>query len=232
MNTATLPANISIGSVQIHQHNGLYSLNDLHKASGGEAKHQPSLFVRLDTTQALIQQIHSTDMQSAAINTINGGKHRGTYACRELVIAYAAWISAEFHLRVIRVFLDSVDAQRAALPPPVPTKTLTFTVPVGETGQRWLLHVDRQGREIVTPLSVETHIATPAEIVNVLMKSPLDLNLTHEQQLTIVSACLRTLNQSAASSALRLGIKPAVPSKASQGSFALFGRPSRTGATA
>jgi len=85
---------------------------------------------------------------------------------------------------------------------------------------------------VVTPLSPDTHIATPAEIVNVLMKSPLDLNLTHEQQLTIVSACLRNLNQTAASSALRLGIKPAVPSRTSQGSFALFGRPSRTGAAA
>jgi hypothetical protein len=36
------------------------------------------------------------------------GAHGGTYACRELVIAYAAWIDAKFHLRVLRVFLASV----------------------------------------------------------------------------------------------------------------------------
>jgi len=238
MNTVTIPATVSIGSVQIHQHGGLYSLNDLHQASGGEEKHQPAKFMRLDTTCALIAEIsNSPDVANnnpnagiSAFKTTRG-KYGGTYACRELVIAYAAWISAEFHLRVIRVFLDSVDTQRAHLPPPVPTKTLTFTVPVGEIGHRWLLHTDRQGSEIVTPLSPDTHIATPAELVNVLMKSPPDLNLTHEQQLTIVSACLRNLNQSAASSALRLGIKPAVPSRTSQGAFALFGRPA-TGASA
>jgi len=109
------------------------------------------------------------------------------------VIAYAAWISAEFHLRVIRVFLDSVDAQRAALPRPIPTRTLTFTVPVNERGQRWLLHTDRHGREIVTPLSPETHIATPERLVKMLVKSPADLNLSSEQYLTVIGAGLRHL---------------------------------------
>ena len=93
---------LTIGSSAIRQINGLYSLNDLHKASGNLPKHQPALFIRLDQTQALIAEINSTDMQSLETRE---GRNGGTYACKELVIAYAAWISPAFHLKVIRVFL-------------------------------------------------------------------------------------------------------------------------------
>lgn len=131
---------LTILSNPIRQLNGLYSLNDLHKASGGKNRHRPAFFMRLDTTQELIAEIetaqicavktqegnHSSDVRSeeiqcadmhsaeieqtpemvSASKVINGGVNRGTYACRELVIAYAAWISAAFHLKVIRVFLN------------------------------------------------------------------------------------------------------------------------------
>jgi len=202
MNTENLPANISIGSVQIHQNQGLYSLNDLHQASGGEEKHQPAKFMRLDTTRALIVEIsNSPDVanknlipQICAFKTTRG-KYGGTYACRELVIAYAAWISAEFHLRVIRVFLESVTpAQPQPLPPPPPrTRTLTFTVPEGDTGARWLLHTDRMGREIVTPLSPDTHIATPERLVKLFIQKPAGLHMTPEQHMTIIGASLHHL---------------------------------------
>ena len=96
---------LSIGDIAVRQLNGLFSLNDLHKAAGGEAKHQPALFMRMEQTQALIAEIgNSTDSQSFKTKE---GRNGGTYACRELVIAYAAWISAAFHLKVIRVFLDA-----------------------------------------------------------------------------------------------------------------------------
>ncbi len=94
---------LTLGNITIRQLNGLFSLNDLHKAAGGEAKHQPALFMRMEQTQALITEIgNSTDSQSFKTKE---GRNGGTYACRELVIAYAAWISAAFHLKVIRVFL-------------------------------------------------------------------------------------------------------------------------------
>jgi len=194
MNTATLPANISIGSVQIHQHGGLYSLNDLHKASGGEERHKPVHFFKNAQTQSLIAELHK--VENPTFKTTRG-KYASTYACKELVIAYAAWISAEFHLRVIRVFLDSVNsmpAQPQPLPPPPPrTRTLTFTVPEGETGARWLLHTDRMGREIVTPLSPDTHIATPERLVKMFIQKPAGLNMTPEQHMTIIGASLHHL---------------------------------------
>lgn len=94
---------LTLGAITVRQHNGLYSLNDLHQAAGGEEKTAPNKFIRLDQTQALIAEIKSADSQNCLES--RRGNNGGTYACRELVIAYAAWISAAFHLKVIRVFL-------------------------------------------------------------------------------------------------------------------------------
>lgn len=77
---------LTILTTKIRQIDGLYSLNDLHKAAGGKDKHKPLNFLRLDTTQALIKEIQFSEMRSAS-KTINGGPQRGTYVCRELIIA-------------------------------------------------------------------------------------------------------------------------------------------------
>lgn len=90
----------------IQEFNGLYSLNDLHKASGNENRHEPNRFMRNQQTQALIHEIESDNQ--IAYHTVKGnysdGAKQGTYACRELVYAYAMWISPKFHLMVIRAF--------------------------------------------------------------------------------------------------------------------------------
>ena len=113
---------LTIAGTAVRQMNGLYSLNDLHKASGAEAKHQPGYFMRRDETQALIAEVDiSPDSEGLANSAksqsiqIKEGRGGGTYACKELVIAYAAWISAAFHLKVIRVFLDAVQPAAPAV---------------------------------------------------------------------------------------------------------------------
>lgn len=109
--------NMMVGDAVVSIQGGLYSLNDLHRASGGEAKHQPANFLRLDTTQKLIEEIteeisQSSDVRSA-LRVINGGDQRGTYVCKELVYAYAMWVSAAFNLRVIRAFDAGISAAPA-----------------------------------------------------------------------------------------------------------------------
>ena len=95
--------NISISDVVIRQtDNQLYNLNDLHKAAGKEARHEPYNWLRLQQTQELIAEIEAQG--GVAVTTSQGGKNRGTFVCKELVYAYATWISAKFFLLVIRTF--------------------------------------------------------------------------------------------------------------------------------
>ena len=108
----------TLGEIAVRQLNGLFSLNDLHRAAGAARRHEPARFIRLDGTKALIAELGaypemgtpSTNSQTP-MRVINDGENNGTYACRELVIAYAAWISAAFHLKVIRVFLAATTPQ-------------------------------------------------------------------------------------------------------------------------
>src|SRR5260364_102262 len=91
---------------------GRYCLNDLYRAAGWEDRHQPTFFMRRQETADLVQEIgsansqnlNSANSQSAAVKTINGGLKRGTYVCKELVYAYAMWVSPEFHREVAHAF--------------------------------------------------------------------------------------------------------------------------------
>lgn len=102
-----------IADTLIHQDaDGRYCLNDFHKAAGGEEKHKLSNFLRLEQTKALIEEINQgSDLSldrcsemSIAIEVIKGGNNQGTYGVKELVYAYAMWISPKFHLAVIRAY--------------------------------------------------------------------------------------------------------------------------------
>jgi len=103
-----------IGDLSVRQdEDGRYCLNDLHKASGGENKHTPYRFIRLDQTIDLVNEIEQAPdmvLGHKAVNSIHGGNDRGTYVVKELVYAYAMWISAKFHLQVIRAY-DSMVAR-------------------------------------------------------------------------------------------------------------------------
>lgn len=103
---------LTILTTEIRQLDGLYSLNDLHKAAGGKDKHRPTFFLRNEQTQELIKELRCADSHIIPTKTVTGrGKQQGTYVCRELVYAYAMWISAKFHLQVIRAF----DAQHSTI---------------------------------------------------------------------------------------------------------------------
>jgi len=82
---------------------GRYCLNDLHKAAGGENKHRPSLWAENQQTQELISAMEA-EAGIPALISVKGGNQQGTYVAKELVYAYAMWISPAFHLKVIRAY--------------------------------------------------------------------------------------------------------------------------------
>ncbi|OOF59344.1 KilA-N domain-containing protein [Rodentibacter myodis] len=121
-------SNLTILNTSIHTLDNLYSLNDLHAISGNNSKHRPNQFIRLETTKDLINEIETENLNApiCAIKTLRGTTG-GTYACKELVIAYAAWISPTFHLTVLRAFLNQIEPQQNQLLTPEPTYTQSFS---------------------------------------------------------------------------------------------------------
>ncbi len=103
---------LTIANTWIHQDaEGRFSLNDLHKSSGGNPTHRPGEFLRLQQTQDLIAEIETAGIPAVRSKEGRGG---GTFAGKELVYAYAMWISPKFHLQVIRTF-DEVATGKAGV---------------------------------------------------------------------------------------------------------------------
>ncbi|PNH90231.1 hypothetical protein C1M56_02910 [Vibrio diazotrophicus] len=104
--------NLTILSNDIRLFDGLYSLNDLHKASGGKQTHKPVHFLKNKQTQELVDEIEQSKDSYFAVKTKRGGFNSGTWVCKELVYSYAMWISPKFHLQVIRAFDQMASGQQ------------------------------------------------------------------------------------------------------------------------
>ena len=142
---------LSVLNTDIRIHDGLYSLNDLHRAAGGEQRHKPGNWLRIDQTRELIKEIKQcSDMSTDPIKTVNGGKAPGTYACKELVYAYAMWISAKFHLHVIRAFDALVTGQAQPQEPPkaLPYATKEQREPLVKAIRRVVKMAEARGRAL------------------------------------------------------------------------------------
>ena len=136
-------SNLAILNTNVRSYENLFSLNDLHQVSGNLAKHKPVLFLRLDTTKALIAEIEKDNQHALKIIR---GTNGGTYACEELVIAYAMWISPKFHLIVLRAFLAMHRNQAQQLSLPEPEKKFTFEFTEYELQQlAWLWFAFKRG---------------------------------------------------------------------------------------
>ena len=99
---------------------GRYNLNQLHRASGGEKRHQPSDWLRTDGARQLIAALETDPGNPGTpVSVVRGGKAQGTFVCRELVLAYAMWVSPAFHLAVLRAY-DALTAPTHVVPQTLP----------------------------------------------------------------------------------------------------------------
>ena len=104
--------NLEIANTGIKQDDqGRYCLNDLHRASGNEAKHKPSEWLRNKQTVELIDEL-----SKAGFPAIESKQGLGTFVAKQLVYAYAMWISPAFHLKVINTF-DAVATNTIPMKP-------------------------------------------------------------------------------------------------------------------
>jgi hypothetical protein len=92
--------NLSVFSKEIRQHNDFYCLNDLHTASGYGQNKRPKYFLNNQQTKELIAEI-----EIGGIPPIHAKQGFGTFASKEIVIAYGSWLSPKLNLAVIRAFL-------------------------------------------------------------------------------------------------------------------------------
>ncbi len=101
-------SHITILDTSIRQDNhGRYCLNDLHRAAGGEKRHQPSDFLRSESVRAFIAELDQTPgIPGVSAVAAETGRSGGTYAAELVVYRYAAWISPAFEVQVYSVFRD------------------------------------------------------------------------------------------------------------------------------
>lgn len=158
-------SNLAILNTSIRTHESLFSLNDLHKASGGAEKHRPSLFIRLDTTQDLISEIQKEVKSTDLIFKTTGGRGlRGTYACEELMLAYAMWISPKFHLIVLRAFLNLHKKTTALLPNTItPEQQQAIQSAVQQAHHRTGLHWQEIYRQLKQAFKVAKYDQLPQD---------------------------------------------------------------------
>lgn len=156
-----MTTSIEVTGVKVAQDDeGRYRLNDLHKASGGAARHQPAFFFKRVEINELVSQINSSSGKNSAMSS-RPGRFGGTFACKELVYAYAMWISPEFHLKVIRAYDD--------LAAPAPTPEPEFKVP--QTMAQALRLAADQAEEIERQQALIEQAAPKVEFVDRYVES-------------------------------------------------------------
>jgi anti-repressor protein len=122
---------------------GRFCLNDLHRAAGSEKRHGASYWLANQQTRDLVAELETTGIPVVTLEGRNGG----TFVMKELVYAYAMWISPAFHLKVIRAYDGMVTKPQFALPQSLP-EALRLAADLAEKNEALTLKVVEQAPKV------------------------------------------------------------------------------------
>lgn len=183
-----MTAQLTIAGITIKtDEEGRYCLNDFHKAAGGEERHKPCKWLRSDQAIGLIAELEKGQICPVSAKTGRGG---GTYVVRELVYAYAMWVSPSFHLKVIRTF-DELQTKGIVMTPAVaqqavesPEEFLARAVLIAHES------LDKAKRELEEKTKQIEHLSILMTVNNFLTKHGLPVNQGNKNRLSAKAKAL------------------------------------------
>lgn len=107
MKTVTLNLNDKT-FVLASDENGMFNLNALHRFSGAPASKRPPEWLRYRQAADLLKVYTDAGIHATVSKRGGGAGTQGTWGIEQIVFAYAAWISSEFHAAVIEAFKAAV----------------------------------------------------------------------------------------------------------------------------
>jgi hypothetical protein len=171
---------LTISNTAIRQDSeGRYCLNDLHKAAiaygCNQRTKEPGKFLLSPQTIEIIEELDTQNLGIKAVSKIQGrGKQQGTYAIKELVYSYSMWLSAKFHIAVIRAYdalqnaVPSPNCINLALPSGVKFMTMKFDSASG-INQRYFVSID-DDHAMVKPIPYNCLAMTESQWINYMTK--------------------------------------------------------------
>lgn len=90
-------------------------LTDLWKAAGSPENKDPTQWIRSEQAKELIAELEADMGNSHIVKTVRGGKAGGggTWACRDLAVSYAGYLSPKLQIFVNRVFLERLQEEKS-----------------------------------------------------------------------------------------------------------------------
>ncbi len=102
MTQITKQTPLVVGGISVKQKEKLYCLNDLHKAAGGERRHEISNWMMLKSTSEEVEYLSGNTVIPVFKKV--AGRNGGTYVSKDLVYSYAMWVSPRFKFTVIQAY--------------------------------------------------------------------------------------------------------------------------------